>query len=307
MREHCGMDLLAQMATFVQIVDGKSLSAAARAQRVSLAAISRQLRSLEDELGASLIVRSTRRLHVTDAGRQWYASCARILRELDEARGAVAGDGEIRGSVVVSVSMTFGMVNLVPRLHALLDQHPRLVLEVRIEDRLVDLVAEGVDVALRAGAPPPDSTAYLAQPMFSTHRMLVAAPRWLRKHGAPRAPGELAARWCLVQVTPAGATIRWHLQRGAEDETIMPDGPFRSNAPAALRQLALDGAGVAYLPDWLVAEDLAAGRLQRVLPRWASPAIMAWAVYRSELRGAPRLRAVLDALPREAASVAAAG
>ena len=298
------MDLLAQMATFVQIVDGQSLSAAARAQRVSLAAISRQLRGLERELGTSLIVRSTRRLHVTDAGRQWYASCARILREVDEARGAVASGGEVRGAVVVSVSMTFGMVHLMPRMHALLERHPRLVVELRLEDRLVDLVAEGVDIAVRAVTPPPDSTAFLAQPLFPMHRVLVAAPRWLRKHGTPRAPAQLAERPCLVQVTPAGATIRWqivHADDGRE-ETLVPTGPLRSNAPAALRVLALDGAGAAYLPDWLVAEDLAAGTLRRVLPRWVSPALMSWAVYRSELRGAPRLRAVLEALPRAAAS-----
>lgn len=294
------MDLLAQMATFVRIVDGKSLSAAARAQRVSLAAISRQLRSLEAELGASLIARSTRRMHVTDAGRQWYASCVRILRELDEARGEVATGDDVRGTVVVSVSMTFGTVNLMPRLTRLAERHPRLVVEVRLDDRLVDMIAEGVDVAVRAGAPPPDSTAFVAQPLFPSQRIVVAAPRWLRKHGAPRAPAQLSSRPCLVQVTPAGALVRWHLRRDGADETVATAGPLRSTAPAALRQLALDGAGAAYLPDWLVTDDLASGRLRRVLPGWSSPPIMAWAVYRSELRGAPRLRAVLDALPRGA-------
>jgi DNA-binding transcriptional LysR family regulator len=136
-------------------------------------------------------------------------------------------------------------------------------------------------------------------------RVLVAAPRWLRKHGTPRAPSQLAAHACLTQVTPAGAIIRWQLEplevaRNAEPagEPIMPAGPLRCNAPAALRELALDGAGIAYLPDWLVTDDLADGRLRRVLPGWASPPLTAWAVYRSELRGAPRLRAVLDAFPR---------
>lgn len=295
------MDLLAQMATFVRIVDGKSLSAAARAQRVSLAAISRQLRNLEAELGAPLIVRSTRRLHVTDAGRQWYASCVRILRELDEARGAIAGGDEVRGSVVISASLTFGMFQLVPRLTKLAERHPHLTVEVRLEDQLVDLVAEGVDLAVRAGSPPPDSTAFLAQPLLAMRRVIVASPRWLRKHGTPRTPAQVAERPCVVQVTPAGATIRWLLQEITEPaQTITPAGVIRSNAPSALRQLALDGAGAAYLPDWLVADDVAAGRLRRVLPAWASPPITAWAVYRSELRGSPRLRAVLDALPRDA-------
>ncbi|HET9621583.1 MAG TPA: LysR family transcriptional regulator [Kofleriaceae bacterium] len=296
------MDLLAQMATFVRIVDGKSLSAAARAQRVSLAAISRQLRHLEAELGASLIVRSTRKLHVTDAGRQWYAACVRILRELDEARGELGHGGEVRGKVVLSASLTFGMVQLVPHLTRIAERHPRLVVELRLEDQLVDLVAEGVDIAVRAGSPPPDSTAFLAQPIFTMRRVLVAAPRWLRKHGAPRTPAQLAPRACLTQVTPAGTTVRWQLDPddGGASATLVPDGSLRSNAPAALRALAIDGGGVAYLPDWLVADDLAAGRLRRVLPAWASAPITAWAVYRAELRGSPRLRAVLDALPRDA-------
>lgn len=299
------MDLLAQMATFVRIVEGKSLSAAARAQRVSLAAISRQLSHLEAELGAPLVVRSTRRMHVTDAGREWYASCVRILRDLDEARGAVTTGDDVRGTVVVSASMTFGTVFLMPRLTRLAERHPRLVVEVRLDDRLVDMVAEGVDVAVRAGAPPPDSTAFVAQPLFAMQRIVVAAPRWLRKHGTPRTPAQLSSRPCLVQVTPAGVLVRWHLQQRSAaavlaDETITTSGPLRSTAPSALRQLALDGAGAVYVPDWLVTDDLASGRLRRVLPGWSSPPIMAWAVYRSELRGAPRLRAVLDALPRDA-------
>jgi DNA-binding transcriptional LysR family regulator len=293
------MDLLARMVTFVRIVDGKSLSAAARAQRLSLPAVSRQLRALEAELGASLIVRSTRRLHVTDAGRQWYAHCVRALRELEEARATIGNTRGVRGTLVVSASLTLGTIMIVPRLTRLVDRHPHLVIDLRLEDRLVDLVGEGVDVAVRAGSPPPDSTAYVAQPIFTMDRILVAAPRWLRKHGTPREPAQLARHACLVQVTPAGATVGWQLRRGADDETIEARGHLRSNAPIALRDLAVAGAGVAYLPDWLVEADLAAGRLQRVLPGWASPAHTAWAIHRTELRGAPRLRAFLDALPRD--------
>lgn len=296
------MDLLAQMATFVRIVDGKSLSAAARAQRRSLAAVSRQLRALEAELGASLIVRSTRRLRVTDAGHQWYAHCVRVLRELDEARATIGGGRGVRGNLVVSASLSFGLHFVVPRLAGLAERHPHLVVDLRLEDQLVDLVAEGVDVALRAGSPPPDSTAFVAQRVVGMDRILVAAPRWLRKHGAPRAPAQLARQACLVQVTAAGQIVRWRLCRGDADETVEVRATVRSNAPVALRALAVDGAGIAYLPDWLVADDLAVGRLHRVLPGWASPSIPAWAIYRAELRGAPRLRAFLDALRTEAIS-----
>jgi DNA-binding transcriptional LysR family regulator len=291
------MDLLAQMATFVRVVEGKSLSAAARAQRLSLPAVSRQLRALESELGASLIVRSTRKLHVTEAGRRWYEDCVRILRELDDARASVRSSSTARGTIVVSAPLTFGSVLVVPRLRKLVEKHPHLVVDLRLEDQLVDLVGEGVDVALRAGSPPPDSTAFVAHPVLSMVRVLVAAPRWLKKHGTPREPEDLAGRDALVQVTPAGNVVRWTLRRGTEEKTVAVSGPIRLNAPLALRDLAVDGLGIAYLPEWLVTGDLAAGRLRRVLPQWSSHSITAWAIYRSELRGSPRLRALLEALP----------
>jgi DNA-binding transcriptional LysR family regulator len=121
------MDLLAQMATFVSVVEGKSLSAAARAQRLSLPAVSRQLQALEADLGTSLIVRSTRRLHVTDAGLQWYEHCRRTLRDIESARDAVRGSKAVRGMLVVSASLTFGSEVIVPRLHGLLERWlPRL-------------------------------------------------------------------------------------------------------------------------------------------------------------------------------------
>lgn len=301
------MDLLAQMATFVSVVEGNSLSAAARAQRLSLPAISRQLRALEADLGTALIVRSTRRLRVTDAGQQWYEHCRRVLGQVEEARQALRGKGGAHGRLVVSASLTFGTWAIVPRLPDLAERHPNLVVDLRLEDQLVDLVGEGVDVAVRAGTPPPNSTAIVAHPIFATRRVLVAAPRYLRKSGSIRAPSQLSELPCLIQVTPAGTTIPWTLYRDGESDSeplvVEARGRLRTNAPSALRDLALSGAGVAYLPEWLVAGDVESGALRRVLPRYASTPIMSWAVYRAELRGAPRLRAFLEALPRAAAEV----
>jgi DNA-binding transcriptional LysR family regulator len=297
------MDLLAQMATFVRIVDGKSLSSAARAQRLSLPAVSRQLRALEADLGTTLIARSTRKLHVTDSGREWYGHCVRLLHDLEQARDAVRGTRVIHGTLVVSASVTFGTVVLRPCVRRLAIEHPQLSVDLRLEDRLVDLIGEGVDVAIRAGSPPPDTHGVVAQPMFTMRRVLVAAPKWLRKHGAPRNPEQLAGRDCLVQVTPAGTTIRWMLRRREKEiRTVEVRGSIRTNTPLALRDFALDELGIAYLPDWLVAEDLSEGRLRRVLPEWMSDPITAWAIHRAELRGFPRLLAFLDVLPRDSAS-----
>lgn len=301
------MDLLAQMETFVRVVEGKSLSAAARAQRLSLPAVSRQLRALEEELGATLLVRSTRRLHVTDAGREWYERSRRVLAEVEDARQAVrSGTRGVSGRLVVSTSLSFGMAVVVPRLAKLAERHPQLVIDLRLEDHLVDLVAEGVDVAVRAGAPPPDSTAFVAQPLFTMERVLVAAPRWLRKHGTPRDPEQLRRQPCLIQVTLAGHAIPWLLRQRSNPETsvtIEVDGQLRTNTPTALCSLALEGAGIAYLPDWLVAPHLAQGTLRPVLPGWSSPIHTAWAVHRAEHRGSARHRAFLAALPKTSAEL----
>ncbi|MEO8700562.1 MAG: LysR substrate-binding domain-containing protein [Kofleriaceae bacterium] len=291
------MDMLDQMATYVRVVDGKSLSAAARGLRLSLPAVSRQLRALESELGASLIVRSTRKLHVTDAGQRWYVHCVRVLREIEEAKRSVQSSRSVRGTLVVSASLSFGLLAVVPRLTALVERHPDLVVDLRLEDRVVDLVGDGIDVALRAGAAPPDSTAYVASPIATMIRVLVAAPGWLRKHPV-RTPLQLARHPCLVQITPTGALIRWQLVRAGEAVTVEVRGPLRSSAPIALRDMAIAGAGIAYVPDWLVEADLARGTLVRVLPEWASPPIAASAVYRAHMRGDARLTAFLSVLGR---------
>ncbi len=289
------MNLLAQMATFVRVVDSKSLSAAARGLRLSLPAVSRQLRALEAELGASLIIRSTRRLHVTEVGQRWYEHCVRLLHDVEDAKTSVRSTKSARGMLVVSVSVSFGLVLVVPRLPRLREDHPHLVVDLRLEDQLVDLVGEGVDIALRAGSPPPDSTSYVATPIKEMTRILVASPSWLRKH-RPRTPRQLAAMPCLVQITPSGTTIRWVLQRDEDSVALDVKGPSRSNAPIALRDMAIAGLGVAYVPEELVAPELASGRLKRVLPEWASAPITANAVYRTELRRDPRIRAFLDAI-----------
>ena len=289
------MNLLDQMTTFVRVVDGKSLSSAARALRLSLPAVSRQLQALESDLGASLIVRSTRRLRVTEAGQRWYEHCVRVLREIEEAKSSVRPSRTARGTLVVSASLSYGLVIVIPRLAALSEAHPHLVIDLRLQDQLVDLVGEGIDVALRAGSPPPDSTAYFATPFATMTRILVAAPAWSRKH-LVRAPHQLAKLPCLVQITPAGTQIRWQLQRGDEALEVAVEGPIRSSAPIALRELAVAGVGIAYIPEVLVAEELARGRLKRILPDWASPPIAAHAVYRAGMRGDPRLQAFLAAL-----------
>lgn len=286
------MDLLSQMATFVRVVDGQSLSSAARSLGLSLPAVSRQLTQLELDLGASLVVRSTRRLHVTEAGLRYYEHCQRVLGDIEQVRHDLRASRTAAGTLVVSASFTYGTLVVARRLPALLEKHPRLRIDLRLEDHLTDLVGEGVDVAIRAGSPPPNSSSVVAQPLTEMRRVVVAAPRLRR----PRRPADLANMPALLQVTPSGASVRWVLTREGETATVEAQGRLRMSAPAALRELAVAGAGFAYLPSWLVEDDLSAGRLRLALPGWESPPITAYALFRTELRGAPRLRALVEAL-----------
>lgn len=286
------------MTTFVRVVETGSLSAAARALRVSLPAVSRQLKALEEDLATPLIARSTRKLAVTDAGRRYYAECVRVLRHADNARDAVSAGGAARGSLVVSAPVSLGMRFVVPKMAPLLRSHPDLSIELRLEDRIVDLAGDAVDIAVRGNAPAPDTNAVIASPLFSFRRHLVAAPSYLKKRGTPKDVDALADHDAVAQISPLAITTRWELEHleTAERKTLTIQGVLRSNAPVVLRDLALDAAGIALLPEWLVEDDVARGRLKRLLPAWASVPFHISTVHRAELRGSLRVKAFLDAI-----------
>jgi DNA-binding transcriptional LysR family regulator len=290
------VDLLAGMTTFVRIVDAQSLSGAARSLELSLPAVSRQLQALERELGAALLVRSTRRLRVTDAGRAFYERSVRILRDVEAAKGALGEGDAASGTLVVSVGVTIGMHFVVPRVNGLLRAHPALQIELRLEERLADLIGEGVDVAIRAGARLPETTAHVAASIARFRRVVVAAPSYVRCRGAPREPEQLAGHDVIVQTGANGAMSRWELERGEEARVVDVRGRVRASTPAAIRDLAISGTGVAFVPTWLVQGDIEAGRLRRLLAKWEGREVVAWAFYRAELRGSRRIAALLAAL-----------
>ncbi len=291
------MSLFDQMATFVRVVDAGSLSAAARALGLSLPAVSRQLRALEADLGVTLMLRSNRGLQLTDGGQRFYAESVGILGSVERARAATADGDGISGRLVVSVAISVGLEIIVPRLTELLAAHRSLQVELRLEDRTVDLISEGVDVAVRAGVPPPDSTGYIGHVLGEVSwRVPVAAPSYLRRHGRPTAVRQLAAHACLVHLGPSGPNRRMTFQRGEELVDVELHGPAESNAALALRQLALAGLGIAVLPEWLIDTDVREGRLRRLLPGWRNGPSYTHAFHRVELRGSTRVRALIEAL-----------
>jgi DNA-binding transcriptional LysR family regulator len=284
------MDLLDRMTTYVRIADTLSLSETARDLRLSVAAVSRQLASLEAELGVSLVTRSTRKLALTESGVRWREHCARVLAAVETARSDVGAGPEVRGRVVISAPASYAVVHLGPRLDRVVREHPGLSVELRLEDRAVDLIADGVDIAVRAGLPPPDSSGIVARRLMSFRRVLVASPSYLRERGTPKHPRDLEQHELLGQTRMASAFTRWTFERDTETLEIPVAMRRTSTSPLMLLEWAKAGAGIALVPSWL------AGNLRVVMRGWRTPVITVHAIHRLEVRGAPRIATVLAAL-----------
>lgn len=291
------MSLFEQMSTFARVVEAGSLSAAGRALRLSLPAVSRQLQALEADLGTTLLIRSNRGLSLTPAGQRFYTESTRILSSVERARAITSNDDGIAGRLVVSVAISVGLGVILPRLTTFSAAHRSVQLEVRLEDRLVDLVSEGVDIAIRAGIAPPNSTEVISHRLGEVGwRGAVAAPSYLRRRGRPTKVRQLETHDCLLHIGPSGPNRRLTFERGEERIDVELRGPVESNAALVLRQFALSGLGIAILPGWLVDEDVRGGRLRRVLPEWRNGPSGTYAFHRVELRGDARVRALIEML-----------
>ena len=298
------MDWLARMETFIRVVEMGSLSRAARSLRLSLPAVSRQLTSLDAELGRPLSIRTTRKFVLTTEGERFYEHARRALAEVDLAKQTAKRGGSVAGPLVVSASVAFGTEKLVPALPALLRKHPRLQLEVRLEEHAADLVDEGIDVAIRAGMPLPDLSGLTARPLAPVARLFVASPDYLARHGEPRDPQELT-RHAVIAGMNGGrdVIVRYQATRPAPDEGSTPASVslaprLRIGTLLGLREACIAGLGVAILTDFVAARPLRDRQLVQVLPGFLLPERSVHALYRVENRGAPRVAAFIEFLTK---------
>jgi len=286
-----------EMEVFVQVVDRGGFSAAARALGMTPSAVSKLVARLEARLGARLLQRSTRRLALTPEGQQFHDLSVRVLADLDEAERVVTAAAAPRGRVTINTSLAFGTQLIVPLLPAWAELHPLIELDLELTDRIVDLVDERADIAIRWGPLPPSGL--VAHGLGETGQVVVAAPAYLERRGAPRRPRDLEAHTLL------GFTYR----RRVPDWPFVVDGrpvahpvrsTFRASDGETLRQLALAGVGLVRLSRYHVQADIDAGRLVPVLerfnPRDATP-IHAVCLGRSD-RLPARVRVTLDFLVR---------
>ena len=287
------MDRLDAMSVFAAIADGGSLSAAGRRLNVPLATVSRKLADLEAHLRTRLITRSTRKLVLTDAGRDYLDACRQILEQVDEAERAASGAyAKVRGQLVVAAPIVFGRLHVVPVAAAFLEANPEVDIQLRLGDRNVNLIEEHVDLALRIGALP-DSNLVATQ-VGTVRRVVCASPAYLERFGTPRSPGELAAHRCISfdGLEAAGAWIFFDAD-GQKHHARVHSRMTVSTADAAIEAAVL-GLGLTRVLSYQVADALQDGGLVRVLIDHEPPAVPASLIYPGQGRLPMKTRAFID-------------
>lgn len=286
------MDRFQAMTTFIRVVDTGSFSAAARQTNVGQPAVSKLIAQLEERLGVRLITRTTRGLSPTEAGQRFYERALRALEEADEAELAARGAGRgLTGRLRISAATTFARLHVVPRLPEFLAAHPELDLEVIMDDRVIDMVEEGVDVSLRMGELA-DSTA-TARKLAAGRRSLVATPAYLARAGIPQTPAEVAGHEAVVY-THYNAR-NWTFRNAAGGEaSVSVGGRLRVTAAEGLRAAVLADIGLAVASEWMFTRELASGAVVRVLEDWALPPIDLWAVFPTGRLASAKARSFAD-------------
>jgi DNA-binding transcriptional LysR family regulator len=264
-----------QISTFVEVVARGSLSAAARAEGIAPAMIGRRLDALESRLGVKLLQRTTRKLALTDEGAAFLEDCQRILAELEEAESAVAErSAHATGHLMISAPAGFGRQHVAPLLPSFLSEHRDVTATLNMSDRVVDIVGEGIDVAIR---------------------VVVAAPSYLKRYGEPKTLGDLAKHNCLA-ISSEGSQRGWTFRDNGKNVVMRVNGNMGCNDGQVLHDWALAGKGLAWRSMWEVGSEIEAGKLQTVLDQHAAPGNDIYAVFAQRRHLPLRIRAFVDFL-----------
>ncbi|PTR32573.1 LysR family transcriptional regulator [Luteibacter sp. OK325] len=285
------IDNLLELTVFARIVSAGSLSAAARELDLSLAVVSKRLSALEARLGVRLLQRTTRRQSLTEEGEAFHARCVRILAEVQEAEAAVSRSRDaVTGVLRVTAPRAFGRRRIAPLTVAFRLEHPGLNVHLTLTDALMDIVDEGVDLAIRFGSLADSSL--IARSLAPNYRVLCAAPSYLARRGLPVEPLALVGHDCIV--FGEQPTREWHFQHADGPVSVRVNPSFITNDGEAAHTLALAGGGIVQKSIWDVGDDLGNGRLVRVLPEYAIPAAPLQAVYANAQHLAPKVRRFVD-------------
>ncbi|MEA2917311.1 MAG: hypothetical protein QOJ15_9392 [Bradyrhizobium sp.] len=289
------MDRLTALEIFVGVVDAGSFSAVARRQRIGQPAVSKAVVQLEEWLGVSLLMRSTRSVVPTEAGRIFYERAKRTIEEAEEAVMAARGSASgLSGRLRVSTSICFGRLDVIPNLSAFLAEHPDLDIELILDDRNVDLVNEGIDVALRMGAMPDSNMT--ARRIAEGRRIVVATPAYLQRHGTPMSPDELTSHQAVIYTRGGGES--WTFRKASAEVPVVLQGRLKVTQAEGVREAVLCDLGLAVASEWLFSPELRSGKVVAILQDWALPSTNLSAVYPTGRLASTKARAFVSFVER---------
>lgn len=285
---------LARIRAFVQVFDAGGFSSAARQHGRSKALLSKYVTDLEDYLGVRLMNRTTRKLSLTEAGEVYYREASLLLQQLDDLDASITEQTTTpRGLLRISAPRNFGERTLAPAIFAYMAKYPAVSLDLRLEDRYVDLVEEGIDVALRISTL--QDSSLIARKIADMRLVIAAAPDFLRQHGVPEAAEALRSLPCVVDTNIQGQA-NWRFVEGGRTVSVHVNGPVRVNSPLAAMEAAIAGLGFAALPSYLAEPAIAEGKLRAVLQNSVPDGQTLQAVYPHRRHLAGKVRALIDHL-----------
>jgi DNA-binding transcriptional LysR family regulator len=286
------MDEFAAIPVFVAVVENGGFSAAARTLGVSKSAVSKRINQLESHLGVRLLHRTTRKLSLTEAGERYFEHAAEALHAAGKAEDAVTElQGEPQGKLKISSPMSFGRLHVAPLIPKFLQRYPKLQIDLVMDDRNIDLVAGGFDVAIRSGDMP-DST-LIARKLAPLRQVLCASPSYIERYGMPATPSELCERNCIL-FSYSGDANEWTLNKDNKSEVVMVSGSYRVNNSEAILEALREGIGIGRLPTFVASPDLKAGKLLRVLESYHIPDHIFYAVFPERQYLPAKVRVFLD-------------
>lgn len=289
------MDKLDDMAAFIKVVDARSFTAAADRLGLSKSVISRRISDMEDRLGARLLNRTTRKLSLTEVGQAFYERCVRIAADVEEAERAV-GDlhGTPRGRLRINAPVSFGRLHLAPAIVAFLELYPAIEIDIELNDRYVDLLEDGYDLAVRIGRLRDSSL--VARKLAPCRRAVVASPEYLRRHGVPAAPDDLTRHNCLLYTNVATAEQWQFADEDGGVRAIKVGGSMRANNGDLTCAAAVAGMGIAILPTFLCGASLAAGQLTALDLKLHTADSGVYAIYPQNRHLSSKVRTFVDFL-----------
>jgi len=286
------MNEFGAIPVFVAVVENDGFSAASRVLGISKSAVSKRINQLENHLGVRLLHRTTRKLSLTEAGERYFEHAAQALTAAGQAEDAVTElQGEPQGKLKISSPMSFGRLHVAPLIPIFTQRYPKILIDLVMDDRNIDLVAEGFDLAIRSGDMP-DST-LIARKLAPLRQVLCASPDYIDRYGMPVTPSELSERNCIL-FSYSGDANEWTLIKDGKSEAVLVSGSYRVNNSEAILVALREGIGIGRLPTFVAGPDLREGNLVRILESYQIPDHTFYAVFPERQYLPAKVRVFLD-------------